>query len=465
MRRGALILLALLACAAPSWAAPAITSISGTPTHGQAVTITGTGFGTKSPAKPIIWADFEGGTITSDPNLSTGTLQSKWVDITTDNDSSLHSTYAVGLAPNSTVNGYRTGRLFVDAGEQSTPYWYVKRNYDHANWWSYDHDSDGFPTAGKYSRQYLSCTTGLPQATFIVDNTAYPSQGLRMLFQPQTTGAVSYFTPGPPPTSQQWHIEEYALTAGTVDVVDAIARHWIDGVVIHDRLFKARDTANPGIWKCFDIENYLSGALPPPDAFVYMDNYYVDRTWARAMLGNASTWTASTQREIQIPTAWSDTSVEVSFNQGTFANGTTAYLYVVDSTGAVNATGHSVVVGATTNLVVTPGIQAAPYNFYGPRGGPFASIGATLIVTNAGTGSMNWTASSSQSWVTLSSTGGTLGSGAEATITMTPAVAANALAGEIYSSTITFTNTTDGTGNTTRTVKLVATGRGLGSVR
>ena len=38
---------------------PSITSLSGTFTDGNDVTLAGTNFGTKSPAKPHCWADFE----------------------------------------------------------------------------------------------------------------------------------------------------------------------------------------------------------------------------------------------------------------------------------------------------------------------------------------------------------------------------------------------------------------------
>jgi len=48
-------------------------------------------------------------------------------------------------------------------------------------------------------------------------------------------------------------------------------------------------------------------------------------------LGDASTYAASKHREIQVPTAWADGSVSVKFNSGTFAAGSTAYLYVTDS--------------------------------------------------------------------------------------------------------------------------------------
>ena len=41
--------------------APAISSVAGSPADGQAVTITGSGFGTRSQPGPLVFDDFESG--------------------------------------------------------------------------------------------------------------------------------------------------------------------------------------------------------------------------------------------------------------------------------------------------------------------------------------------------------------------------------------------------------------------
>ena len=43
-------------------AAPSISGVNGTVSHNQSVTISGSGFGTKSPAAPRVYSDFEDGT-------------------------------------------------------------------------------------------------------------------------------------------------------------------------------------------------------------------------------------------------------------------------------------------------------------------------------------------------------------------------------------------------------------------
>jgi len=102
-------------------------------------------------------------------------------------------------------------------------------------------------------------------------------------------------------------------------------------------------------------------------------------------------------------------------------------------------------------LSVSP---SSPFATGGPPGGPFTPINQTYTVNNIGGGSMNWTASNSASWLTLSVTSGTLAAGGSTNITATINANANSLAAGGYSDTIGFTNTTNGAGNTTRAVTL-----------
>ena len=92
---------------------------------------------------------------------------------------------------------------------------------------------------------------------------------------------------------------------------------------------------------------YYSMCDSSDPATIDVDNIYIDNTPQRVEVGNASTWTACTHREIQIPSAWSSNSITFSVNQGAFTSGQQAYLYVVDSTGAVNASGYPITIGGS----------------------------------------------------------------------------------------------------------------------
>ena len=67
------------------------------------------------------------------------------------------------------------------------------------------------------------------------------------------------------------------------------------------------------------------------------DDLFADNTRARVEIGNASTWSGCTQREIQIPVSWSGSSISISANKGSFGSFSGKYLYVVDSSGNVSA--------------------------------------------------------------------------------------------------------------------------------
>ena len=124
--------------------------------------------------------------------------------------------------------------------------------------------------------------------------------------------------------------------------------------------------------------------------------------------------------------------------------------------GEVRVTSNSFTVSAGNvagPLTVTP---AGGLTSSGTAGGPFTPSSLSYTVTNTGTAPMNWSATKVQSWVTLSSAGGTLAAGATATVTASINSGANSLAasGTSYADNVTFTNTTNGTGNTTRPVSL-----------
>ena len=92
------------------------------------------------------------------------------------------------------------------------------------------------------------------------------------------------------------------------------------------------------LWKI----GFDGGGVSPPAITWWMDDVYVDNSFSRVMLGNASTYAASTVFEMQAPTSWASSSISVIANQGAFADGASAYIYVVDSNGVVSNGGAGV---------------------------------------------------------------------------------------------------------------------------
>ncbi len=110
--------------------------------------------------------------------------------------------------------------------------------------------------------------------------------------------------------------------------------------------------------------------------------------------------------------------------------------------------------GSVGSLATTPvtGLTSA-----GNVGGAFSPNSVVYTLSNPGTTSFNWTASKTAGWLDLSATSGTLAAGANTTVTATINTAANSLVAGSYNDTITFTNTTNSNGNTTRSVGLTIT--------
>ncbi len=133
---------------------------------------------------------------------------------------------------------------------------------------------------------------------------------------------------------------------------------------------------------------------------------------------------------------------------------TVTYTIVATDSAAATTTSASnsyTVVAAAPVLAVTP---ATGLTSSGTVGGSFTPSSATYTLTNTGNASMNWTAAKTAAWLTLSSTSGTLTAGANTTVTATINASASSLALGSYSDTITFTNSTNNNGSTTRAVSL-----------
>jgi len=116
--------------------------------------------------------------------------------------------------------------------------------------------------------------------------------------------------------------------------------------------------------------------------------------------------------------------------------------------GAKSMTARFVTAGT---FVVTPGTGLSAS---GAQGGSFSPSSVALTLQNTGGSAIAWTASKTQGWVNLSAASGTLAAGASTAVTASINGNAASLAAGTYADTITFTNSTNGNGNTTRSIGL-----------
>jgi len=99
--------------------------------------------------------------------------------------------------------------------------------------------------------------------------------------------------------------------------------------------------------------------------------------------------------------------------------------------------------GEPYTLGVTPQVGLAASGF---KGGPFTPTSQTYTLHNSGGSSINWAASKTSSWLTLSKSSGTLGAGASDTVTVSLAAGATSLAVGSYADDVQFTDLATGGG-------------------
>jgi len=193
------------------------------------------------------------------------------------------------------------------------------------------------------------------------------------------------------------------------------------------------DVSSVGGTTTFDVSNTGTGTMP----------------WTAAVTSGGS-WLS-----IQSGSSGTDSgTIAAAFTQNTGGSSRVGTIRVTASgaTGSPkDVTVTQAASGSQPTLSVTPpeGLSSS-----GLAGGAFSPASKDYTVQNTGGGSLSWTALKTQSWVTLSQNGGTLSAGQSTTVTVSINGSANTLTGPSYSDTVTFTNTTNGTGNTTRPVSL-----------
>lgn len=334
-----------------SFSYPLINTPPKTLSPGQQVTIIGSGFGVKSPAAPIIWANFNNGSVS--PSSLGQRISWDASDFTNVN--------TTNLLPNSTGNvvgvwnsniGAKSFSFRIDKTYWSTVYHFQKRYFDfdatgNQKYWRL------WPVSG--SNDMLALWHGATAGGGLCYNEYEASTGI--------SGNVNGYQ-GSFPGKNQWIQEEFTWKfaggnglnkVGTPDPTGCTG-YWdyrVNGVANQHRENVCNSTNNQVQLR---TDNFTDSAYLPPDGSkVYMDDIYIDDTLARVMIGNNSTLATSTHIEPQIPSAWSDTSITVTVNMGSFQTGESVYLFVVDASGTASA-------GSLVNTVpiLNTGAEPAP---------------------------------------------------------------------------------------------------------
>lgn len=334
----------------PAMAQPTISSIVGPVAQGHTIGISGSSFGVKPAATPLVWETFEDGAL---DDLTPHTADNGMIYNNTDN--LRHQFARFNARADFRIGG---GHYFAydrdTAAKWFVQYWIKLGSNWHFGTSTFEGADDGlanvkffrlYPTG---SRNYSNVGYSLHSfaggdVSRFVENTDNMYLGV---------DARNWFT------SDTWHMVQVEFAEnGGVGQHNGTMRLWVDGVLrdntttLNTNGTKDGPAANKRPYVIGWYDSWSPSDTTASTMFAYYSDIYVDSTWARVELGNASTYNSCTHREIQPPTAWSASSVTVRVNQGSFAKGETAYLYVTNPSGEVNANGFPVTVtgGSTLN--------------------------------------------------------------------------------------------------------------------
>ena len=331
-----------IALAGDAWAAPAISSISGTVSAGQTLTLSGTDFETKTTAAPIRFDTFEGGT-------NNTTLSSPWQNYSGGSGTQ----YKTGRAWGGSVSA---GRNITEESFNASYITFTGRNEVFYSYWLYvDNLANGESINLKLGRISSSAASNNPYngvgtqslTTYTDMYPAYPDPYLAYWPDEGGEAGVNAWDHMDVPKGAWVRIDCHAkvsIPAGTSNgAAECLAMYpgqWQDG--ISDTTLNTRPS---GSWQYTSVLlGTMDGTTGGQNYDVYIDDVYVDDTLARVEICSTNTWSTRTKCNVQPASSWSDTSVAVTINPSQFSG--TAYLFAVNASGEVSPP-TTITIGAT----------------------------------------------------------------------------------------------------------------------
>ena len=353
----------LVAVEAP--AAPLVSSTLGTFQQGESVTISGSSFGTKPyGVAPHKYDDFENGTdgalltTTGYWNMSSNNPVEDKPQFSDDETRHIHSKlsgkfieYGIQDMTYTPDLNFSGRKIYMDLWQRFQ--WASLTNQHQNKMFKIQSkvndnggsDPDAYPIMNFYCWRY---NTGGTWCYIPLSNT----EG--SIVQNNMT------CPGNTPAWYHWQIE---LQNNDIGSSNGEYRVWRNGSLLAEAYNLEIRLTGDNHFNCFWLGRYLGNYTGDLSNTLYYDEVYLDDSWARVEIGNAATWSACSHRETQIPSAWSSSSITAKVNQGSFADGAGAYLYVTDDEGSVNTSGYPITLGLVQyTLTVNNGSGSGDYD-------------------------------------------------------------------------------------------------------
>lgn len=285
--------------------------------NGQSVSVTGTNFGTKAQAAPVVFDDFESGTLGSRIEGMAAVvgawLRGDW-------------SYAITYNNSRQLQGNKVAKhAFTPTDYNASLYTNRSTQTVYMDFWMRVD-----PKSAALTRNFKAWRVYAPNDVTVGNEVVFCDS-------PGWTGIDSGLG-GYIDRDRRWNNWEHYEVIIKLGA-NGIFAQYRDGIA---DVNKTGNNSNATITE-IRIGHYWASdpdANCPsnPGADVYTDLVYVDTSLARVVLGNASTFAGSTQRAIQRPTAWSNGSVSYVANTFGFASGQTVYEFVIDANNAVRST-------------------------------------------------------------------------------------------------------------------------------
>jgi hypothetical protein len=320
--------------AAAAHAAPAISSISGSVSDGAAITIAGSSFGS-GDSTPLVWENFDAGASGSgltNPRVGSWQLDSRPQPIYSGTRAHSGSKSAYAAYNSSNQWSFFTVKL-PDADKFYQTFWF---------WWSSQGTQGqlklvqvhGDSNQGDYAPGIMTGSSTTDWWFSYISTESGANNTKTQVTYPKTPAAGS------------WHKFEMAMKRSSGgNVADGNVAVWIDGQQQYSRQNAVTRDNSAYNWAETAFFHGVTNMNASTD--VYIDDAYLNNSWSRVVVGNAATYSAVTQTEIQPVSAWSSGSIQITLNRGSLANFDNAYLYVVDENGGVNSTGYKLCTGCT----------------------------------------------------------------------------------------------------------------------
>lgn len=330
------------------FAAPIIQNIS---QASNTLTITGSGFGTKATASPIVWDDFNAGTNGGAVNLN------GWIpdagNSPTYSSTRAHSGGVSARTQFIGVNNYNSS-VVRSIGSLSTVYY---------SYWVYVERLSGVASRNiKLTRVSSSGGTDTIHSTPNLGATIfYDAVSPAYYVQGGDSSSITYYdnrdTSAPSDVGRWAKMEHYVKLSSTPGAADGEIQTFMDGYQVKNTtgLVTLGSPSSGNTFRNLTLSFYVAHDVGG-DYYIYNDDVYLDNTRARVELCPNPAWSSRGQCETQIPTAWDSNgnSITVNVNQGQFSGNTAAYLYVVNSDGTVNTTGYPVTINFGSSPIQAP---------------------------------------------------------------------------------------------------------------